>query len=298
MIARGDSMLIVHKIEQTHFSASEAIIVDYILKQGQDIKHMSAHAIAKETFTSPPLLVRIAKKLGFSGWNDFKEAYVKELEYLFSQQDIDASIPFLISDDMMTIANNIGQLQIDTIKDTLSLLDHDHLQTALRVLRKTKIIDIYGVSTNILFAEEFKNKLSYIHYPVQVSRLPGDLKIQASMSDSTHCAILLSYSGETKYILDIADTLKKKHTPMIAITCIADNALSKIADVSLRMSSREMLHTKIGDFASTISIKCILDILYGCIFSFHYQENLDYKIELAKEIDDRHSGFSYIDEDE
>lgn len=291
-------MLIVHKIEQTHFSTSEAIIVDYILKHGQDIKYMSAHAIAKETFTSPPLLVRIAKKLGFAGWNDFKEAYLKELEYLLLQQDIDASIPFLISDDMMTIAKNIGLLQIDTIKDTLSLLDHDHLQMALHFLRNTSMLDIYGVSSNILFAEEFKNKLSYIRYPVQVSRLPGDLKIQATLSDETHCAILISYSGETKHIVDIATILKKKHTPMIAITCIADNTLSKIADVTLCMSSREMLHTKIGDFASTISIKCILDILYGCIFSLHYQKNLDYKIELAKEVDDRHSGFTYIDEDE
>lgn len=40
-------MLITHKIEQTHFSESEAIIVDFILKEGENIKHMSINAIAK-----------------------------------------------------------------------------------------------------------------------------------------------------------------------------------------------------------------------------------------------------------
>ena len=31
-------MLLIHKIEQTHFSATEAIIIDYILDQGLNIK--------------------------------------------------------------------------------------------------------------------------------------------------------------------------------------------------------------------------------------------------------------------
>ena len=58
-----------------------------------------------------------------------------------------------------------------------------------------------------------------------------------------------------------------------------------------------MLNTKIGDFATSQSVKLILDILYSCIFSLDYQNNLDNKIALAKSVDDRHSGFAYIDED-
>ena len=110
--------------------------------------------------------------------------------------------------------------------------------------------------------------------------------------------ILISYSGETNYIIDVAEILKNMQTPIIAITSIADNNLSKLADVTLRISSREMLLTKIGDFATTASIKYILDTLYAGIFSFDYQKNLDYKIQIAKLVDDRHSGYEFIDEDE
>lgn len=291
-------MLIIHKIEHTHFSTSEAIIIDYILEQGLEIKNMSASSIAKETFTSAPLLVRIAKKLGYPGWNAFKEDFISELEYLFKEQNIDASIPFVVSDNIMTIANNIGQLQIDTINDTMSLLNHDDLQTALRYIRNCEELDIYGVSNNLLLAEGFKSKLFYIHKNANICHLPGNPKVQAAMSDNTHCAILISYSGETGYIIDVAKILKKKNTPIIAITCIANNRLSKIADVTLRISSREMLHTKIGDFATSISIKYLLDTLYAGIFAFDYQKNLDYKIQIAKAVDDRRSGYEYIDEDE
>ena len=291
-------MLLIHKIEQTHFSATEAIIIDYILDQGLNIKNMSANSIAKATYTSPPLLVRNNKKLGYHGWNDFKDAFISELEYLFKEQNIDASIPFVVSDDIMTIAHNIGQLQIETIQDTMSLINHDDLQQALRYLRDCKELDIYGVSNNLLLAEEFKAKLFYLHKNVNICHLPGNAKVQAAMSTKEHCAILISYSGETNYIIDVAKILKNMQTPIIAITSIADNNLSKLADVTLRISSREMLLTKIGDFATTTSIKYILDTLYAGIFSFDYQKNLDYKIQIAKLVDDRHSGYEFIDEDE
>ena len=99
-------MLIVNQIENTHFSKTEREIVDYIEK-------MSANEIARNTFTSAPLLVRIAKKLGYSGFNEFKSAYLKELAYMLEETDVDASIPFLLSDDLMTISKNIALLEKD-----------------------------------------------------------------------------------------------------------------------------------------------------------------------------------------
>ena len=67
-------MIITEKIGKAHFSASEKIIIDYISSLGLKIEKQSANQIAKETYTSAPLVVRVAKKLGYHGWNDFKEA--------------------------------------------------------------------------------------------------------------------------------------------------------------------------------------------------------------------------------
>lgn len=290
-------MLIIHKIEKTHFSQSESIIIDYILKEGENIKDKSIQSMAQETYTSAPLFIRIAKKLGYSGWNEFKDAYLKELEYLYQSSEIDASIPFVVSDDFMTIAHHISQLQMETIQDTMKLLDHDSLYKAMRIIRSCREIDMYGVSSNVLSAQQFAQQMFLIHKKVNICQLTGNDTIQAALSNQKHCAILISYSGETEYIIKVAKILKRKKVPIIAITCIAENNLSKMADVCLRISSREMLSTKIGDFSSSQSIKTMLDILYGCIFSLNYQQNLEDKISLAKEVDDRVSGFEYIDEE-
>ncbi|WP_243175881.1 hypothetical protein [Clostridium sp. NSJ-49] len=88
-------MLIIERLEQCDFSASEKTLIDYILKAKESIKDKTTKEIAKETFTSASTLVGIAQKLGFSGWNELKESYLKELEYLNSHFDsIDANIPF------------------------------------------------------------------------------------------------------------------------------------------------------------------------------------------------------------
>ena len=183
-------MLIVNQIENTHFSKTEREIVDYIIDQGMNIEKMSANEIARNTFTSAPLLVRIAKKLGYSGFNEFKSAYLKELAYMLEETDVDASIPFLLSDDLMTISKNIALLEKETIQDTEQLNHHDELQHAIALLEKTKKIDVYGVLDNILLAKHFQTLMMDIGKDVQVIDQVTGQKRSACLADETHCAII------------------------------------------------------------------------------------------------------------
>lgn len=277
--------MLIHKIEKTHFSPSESIIIDYILKKGKDIKNMTIAQIANETYTSSPLFIRIAKKLGFDGWNEFKEAYLKELDYLYLNQEVDANIPFVVNDDIMNIAYNLCVLERETIQDTYSLISHDDLQKAIRLLRNCKYIDVYSRSVHMHIVRSFQERMYILHRHVQLCSLSDELDSTYLMSDQNHCAIIISYSGHAPHIKHLIETLRKKQTSIIAITNLEDNELSLLADVTLRMSSRELIYTKIADFASSLSLKYILDILYSCIFSVHYQQNLDNCIQIAKELD-------------
>lgn len=277
--------MLIHKIEKTHFSPSESIIIDYILKKGKDIKNMTIAQIANETYTSSPLFIRIAKKLGFDGWNEFKEAYLKELDYLYLNQEVDANIPFVVNDDIMNIAYNLCVLERETIQDTYSLISHDDLQKAIRLLRNCKYIDVYSRSVHMHIVRSFQERMYILHRHVQLCSLSDELDSTYLMSDQNHCAIIISYSVHAPHIKHLIETLRKKQTSIIAITNLEDDELSLLADVTLRMSSRELIYTKIADFASSLSLKYILDILYSCIFSIHYQQNLDNCIQIAKELD-------------
>lgn len=279
-------MLLQEKMKEYKFSHNEQLVIDFILKQQENIKDYSAKMIGDETYTAPSTLIRIAHKLGFDGWLEMKEAYLDEVIYLKNHfQNIDPNYPFTNQDTMMDIAHKIVQLHIESAKDTASLLHHDSLQKAIQILRKAKVIKVFAIANLNYAGEEFVFKLNRIHKTAYIHSVQDNQFQDAIMTTKDECAICLSYSGETPTLLKTAHFLKENQVPIIAITSLGQNSLSDLADVSLHISTREKSFSKIAGFTSLQSIHLILDILYSCLFSLNYQANIDYKINVAKRVE-------------
>lgn len=279
-------MLLREKMENYAFSNSEKMVVDYLLKEGSHIQNMTVKEIAEETYTVPSTIIRVSKKLNYNGWNDLKEDFIKECEYLESHfLNIDANIPFKNNDTIMSIAGKIATLKKESIEDTLSLISHDDLQKAVQIMKKASCIHLFAVSNNLLITQEFKHNMSRIKKDVRIHGLQNEIFFDAALTDANSCALIISYSGET-YVLDrVAQALKNKHIPLIVITSIGDNTLSRKADCILRMCTREKLYSKIATFSTDSAITYLLDVLYSCIFALDYDRNLNLKIETSKAIE-------------
>lgn len=279
-------MLLKECMETSQFSAGEKPIVELMLQEPERIRSMSLKEIARVTFSSPSVCVRIAKKLGFHGWNDLKEAYLDEVEYLNTHfQGVDANFPFTASDSIMSIAGKIADLHRESVADTLALIDHDTLQKAIRLLEASKGIHIFCIANLNYTAEEFVFKMKRIGIPVYLNYTQGCIYHEAVMTPPDHCAICISYSGETPSLLNTVHYLKENHTPILAITSVGTNSLAKQADVVLRITTREKMFSKIGGFSSIASISLLLDILYSCMFSLQYDKNMAYKTTVARRVE-------------
>ena len=292
-------MLIIERLEQCDFSASEKTLIDYILKAKESIKDKTTKEIAKETFTSASTLVRIAQKLGFSGWNELKESYLKELEYLNIHFDsIDANIPFNKNDSILSIANKIANLQKEAIQDTLSLITYKDLEKAIKIITNSSYINLFAVSNNALISQEFKHNMSRIGKRVEMCTLQGEQTFAAYLAEKSSCAMIISYSGETPSLKNVVSALKHKNIPIIAITSIGGNSLSEDADCVLRICTREKLYSKIATFTTSTSIEYVLNVIYSCIFSLNYDQNLNSRIKASHYIESgRYSTVDIIKED-
>lgn len=221
-------MLIRERLEEGDFSNSERATVDFILDRKQGIKDMTT----KE----------IARKMGFGGWNELKEAFLKEEEYLQSHfQEIDANLPFQRGDPIMAIAGKIAALRKEAIDDTRSLLSHDALQKATLYMRKASSVGVYAVSNNLILAREFQHNMTRIGKKVELCQLQGETVYKAYMAERTSCALIISYSGETPVLVRGAEILKRHKIPVILITNIGESSLSKMADCVLRICTREII---------------------------------------------------------
>ncbi|WP_294581644.1 MurR/RpiR family transcriptional regulator [uncultured Thomasclavelia sp.] len=293
-------MLIRERLERCEFSNSERAIIDYILEKKMAIKEMTTKDIANATYTSPSTLIRIAHKMKFKGWNELKEAYLKEEEYLQTHfLDVDANFPFSNEDTIMSIASKLATLKKEALDDTLSLVTHDDLQKAVQTIRKTSSIYLFAVSNNGLISQEFAHNMSRIQKKVTICNLQGELVYSAFNIDSTACAIIMSYSGETPILSRVIKALKTNQIPIIAITNIGENTLSRNADVVLRICTREKLYSKIATFSTDISFEYILDLLFSCIFALNYDQNVERKTKISSMIEKgRFSTIDIIKEDD
>lgn len=273
-------MLITEQMSDTEkFSTNELIIIDFI--KSVDFHSYSARQIAKETFTSPSTVVRLCRKFKYDSFQDFKEAYLKELEYIHRiKRDIDGSIPFKEDDSFYEICNILSVLTKETAEDTVSGLNHDDLNRAVQYIKDSKNIYVFSSGTTINLAKIFQEQMLKIGCNVIVYD-SQDLQFIKSMHClESDCFILMSYTGETTRILQLARNLKRKKAKIIAITSMGNNRLSSLASCELNVSSREKISHNIGNFSTIVSMNLILNIIYSCLFRLNYDSNDQAKTSL------------------
>lgn len=66
----------------------------------------------------------------------------------------------------METAGKINQLKIESVKDTLALVDHDSLQKARHILATHRTINLFSLANITFIAEEFVYKMRHIGNPV------------------------------------------------------------------------------------------------------------------------------------
>lgn len=283
-------MSIMTQLEfELDFSQSEKEIGRYILNHGDEVLSMSVKELAQKTYTSPATIVRLCKKIGLEGYNDFKIKYSAELQYDLHHGDrVDVNFPFDKDDNETMICHKLANLSQEVIAETIKLIDFHVLHQIVELLYRSQNIDIYGSGNSLLAAMSFQHKMMRIQRNVNLKVLHGEQVFMTYNSNKKRIAMIISYSGETNELIQFAQTLKEKKTPLIVLTSIGDNRLSHYADYVLNIGSREKIFTKIAPFASQTSMEYLLNVIFSCIFQKDYEQNIQNKISYDKKNDARH----------
>lgn len=277
-------MLLKERIQNTsHLSDSQHAVLTYMYENPHEIETMTLKEIAKASYTSPATLIRLSKNLGYDGFDELRRDFLKEEEYLNRNfQSIDANIPFHANDNYIGIASKLTALMKETADDTLSLIEFQDLKKAVTILLSAEKIHLTAISFPLLYGHIFQIRMQRIGKLVEITDLLGEQLFAEPIISSHDCALLISYSGETPLIRQMVELYKRKGIPMVAITGLGNSTLRRNATVSLSVTTREKLYSKISGFCNSASIQLILDILYSCIFKENYEVNLHNQKALSK----------------
>ena len=268
---------------QENMTEVDKTLANFFIDSGRRVEKLSSRTIASTLFVAPSTVTRFCQFLGFSGYSDFKLAFLKELDYLERNfLNINPNFPFTENDINVALASKIATLYKETVEDSLSLLHHDSLQAATKLLSNAAIIYLGMVGDTFEMAETFKNRMIKIGKTVIVERRTDNLYYSACQVPKDACFILISYSGETESLLKVAKLLQNRKIPTIVLTSFGENALSSMFDIVIWISTREKLIENLGNFSSLISVSFILDTLYASVFQKHYTKNYQTKCDLSQ----------------
>ena len=268
---------------QENMTEVDKTLANFFIDSGRRVEKLSSRTIASTLFVAPSTVTSFCQFLGFSGYSDFKLAFLKELDYLERNfLNINPNFPFTENDINVALASKIATLYKETVEDSLSLLHHDSLQAATKLLSNAAIIYLGMVGDTFEMAETFKNRMIKIGKTVIVERRTDNLYYSACQVPKDACFILISYSGETESLLKVAKLLQNRKIPTIVLTSFGENALSSMFDIVIWISTREKLIENLGNFSSLISVSFILDTLYASVFQKHYTKNYQTKCDLSQ----------------
>ncbi|KRN28141.1 transcriptional regulator [Lactobacillus selangorensis] len=283
-------MLLTDQLKDTsQLTNTDQQIAAYILKHLAATSKMTIQQLAAATYTSHSAIVRLAQKLGYSGYRSFRYAIT---EAAYHQQhgldQIDANFPFLPTDSPVTIAKNMAHLSTNTISRSLAQLDADKLAEAAHRITAAQRLFLFAVGDSQIRARSFQNKLTKIGQFAILAEEYNDENWTAATLTPSDCALFISYGGNTEQHTQLLQLLNEKKVPTILITGNAKSTQIQLADTALVTAQTEYENLKISTFASQISFEYVLDTLFALIYAGDYQQHLHDLKQHYQQLDEHH----------
>ncbi|CAM3406841.1 MULTISPECIES: MurR/RpiR family transcriptional regulator [Saccharibacillus] len=259
------------------WSGSERAIADYVLQHREKVLGMTIRELSEATYSSNPTIVRLCRKLGVSGFREFKIVLSSEFERTAGREEVDANLPFRKRHSSAAIAGNIAELTQSTVREAAELLGGERLDKAAALLGAARGVYLFAAGDSMVRALGLQGKLLKINRPVQISSLMQEQGYHAYNASAGDCAVFITYGGLQAGYADYAAEMKSKGVGLIAVTANSEGCLAALCDVVLPLPIAEEPMAKIGTFSSQIAIDYVLNVLYSCVFNLRYEENFAIK---------------------
>ena len=252
---------------------SEKEIINYILNNYKEVIREDVRTLAEKTFSSASTIVRMCKKLGYTGFAEMKNELIYEVAITDSnKKQLDKNVGYTdnVSD---TIESILEKTQI-SLTNTSKLQNEEDILEVIDLIENSENINLFGMGSSLLAARDMKQKFLRVD---KVLNIDDDWHIQylfAKNSDPKTLAIIFSYSGNTKEIIDCVKVLKQNSAKIVVITGFLNSYVAKNADIILQVAPSENF-PRTGAFSSRISQLHIIDILYNIYIHRHYDKYIE-----------------------
>jgi RpiR family transcriptional regulator, carbohydrate utilization regulator len=214
---------------------SERKVVDFILAHGKEVLHMTLAELAEGSGVSDTTVVRLCRSLEYRSFLELKISLTRS---------VGGAVP-LIHEDVREgdptplIIRKVLQTSVQSIQDTLQVLDDQAFERAVDLMFQADRLLIAGVGTSGPLAHEMYNRLIRLRMNCHVHTDIYLQVVEAALLTDKDVVVLISQNGSTIGPIRTAQEARRKGARVIVITGNAVSELSELADVILLSVSHE-----------------------------------------------------------
>lgn len=273
--AKRKTSLLTTMRQVKDLSPSERHIVDFIFENLQDVSNMGIVELGDKTFTSTTTVKRLCRKLGIESYTDFRlqlSAEIASYDRINILQS--AQNPVGRYDTTADIISKVSDQNAKSIIETGTLNNPDVIAEVIRLMRTATRVDFYGVGPSNVVAKDAYIKCMRLGIPSTAIDDPMSMRMNVRAYPEGALAILISYTGETDSIIEVAKELNAMNITSVSLTSFSENRLTSMCTHNLYVQSSESWD-RLGGMSSRISTLNLVDVLFTALMNSDYEKYAD-----------------------
>lgn len=197
---------------------AEQRVAKLVLSDSRSFATLPVSELAKRSHVSKPTVVRFCRSVGYDGLADFKRKLAGS---------VNEGVPFVhravdeddkVDDIIVKVVDNAVSALLKYRNDATGLAFERAVAALVTAGQAGRRIEFYGVGNSGIVAQDAQHK--FFRLGVNAAAISdGHVQVMsATMLQPGDCAVIISNSGRSRDLIDVADIARKKGATTVFIT--------------------------------------------------------------------------------
>lgn len=247
-------------------SISERHVANFILANYRTVCNMGIVELGDKSFTSTTTVKRLCRKLGIESYTDFRMQLSAAQDGYAYRVNVKPVEPVSLGryNSMSEVMEKVSQQNASSIRQTSELISPQILEKVVAHMAAARRIDFYGVGSSYVVALDAQMKCMRLMIPSTAYNDRLSMLTGAGAYTEGALAFLLSHTGETDDMVELARVLCHNRVPTVAITSAGGSTLSELCLYCLQVDGSQALNS-LGGMSSRIAAMNVIDVLFTAL---------------------------------
>lgn len=251
-------------------TGSEKKVAKYVLENYMKVLDYTVTELSEKADVSDATVVRFCRSVGYKGYQDLKINLAQDA--IMPYKHLNTSLEE--RDTPEQIALKVIRSEIETLEETINILDMKELELAARAIQKARRVVFFGSGGSIMVAEDAMHKFLKIGIQCTV-QMDTDVQVMESvLLGPEDVAVGISHSGTTRNVIECLKNARANGATTIGLTTYGKSPILKQCDHVLMTSTKETVFRS-ESVTARIAQLSVIDSLVAIISFMDYEKSYE-----------------------